>query len=215
MPRLIVYVDGFNYYYGAVKGTPYKWADLGKLSKILFPRDEIVLIRYFTAPVQDNPLNPGQHVRQRTYFRALRTIPNLEIHEGFFLSHSVWMPKAPPERGRVKVLKFEEKGSDVNLATHLIFDAFEDRFDVAAVISNDSDLALPIQMVQEKLGKPVGVVGYDCRLQKKYGKKCRQSARLREAASFFKTIRESALRRAQFPEELEDEKGRFRKPGFW
>lgn len=59
--RAIVYVDGFNLYYGAVKGTPHRWLDLGKLFKFLLPRDHIVRIRYFTGPIpksgRDRPIS--------------------------------------------------------------------------------------------------------------------------------------------------------------
>jgi len=213
--RLIVYVDGFNFYYGAVKQTPYKWLNFNKLFKILFPKDDLVLVRYFTARVKNNPLNPGQRGRQGAYLRALRTLPDFEIHEGFFLSHPVNMPVAPPGTGFARVLKFEEKGSDVNLATYLMLDAIEDRFDVAAVVSHDSDLALPIQIVNERLGKPVGVVGYDPRFQRKYGKRPRTSERLRQVAAFYKTLRESAFRRAQFPDVVQSQDGPIHKPSGW
>jgi len=215
MSRLVVYVDGFNFYYGAVKHTPYKWLNFNELFKIVFPRDELVLVRYFTAKVKDNPLSPGQRERQAAYLKALNTLPNFEIHEGYFLSHAVTMPKAPPETGFARVLKFEEKGSDVNLATFLMLDAIENRFDVAAVVSHDSDLALPIQIVNERLGKTVGVVGYDSRFQKKYGKKPRTSKKLHEVAAFYKSLRESAFRRAQFPDIVQTQDGPIQKPAEW
>jgi hypothetical protein len=44
------------------------------------------------------------------------------------------------------VLKVEEKGSDVNLGCHLLLDAFQNNFDVAAALSNDSDPVEPIQI---------------------------------------------------------------------
>jgi hypothetical protein len=38
--RTIVYIDGFNLYYGAVKGTPYKWLDLKSVcQKLLDPHN--------------------------------------------------------------------------------------------------------------------------------------------------------------------------------
>jgi hypothetical protein len=43
-----VYVDGFNLYYGCLKGTPYKWLDLGALCQVLLPPNKIQRIRYFT-----------------------------------------------------------------------------------------------------------------------------------------------------------------------
>jgi NYN domain len=54
--------------------------------------------------------------------------------------------------------KVEEKGSDVNLACHLLLDAFQNNFDVAAVLSNDSDLVEPIRIVTQVIGKPVGLL---------------------------------------------------------
>ena len=56
----IVYIDGFNFYYGAVKGTPYKWLDLEALCRRLLPKDQIVKIRYFTARVASRPEDPQQ-----------------------------------------------------------------------------------------------------------------------------------------------------------
>jgi len=46
----------------------------------------------------------------------------------------------------------------VNLATHLLHDAWSDAFDVAAVISNDTDLCEPIKIVNAELNKVVGVL---------------------------------------------------------
>jgi len=66
--------------------------------------------------VEPRPQNPEQLNRQRTFIRALLTIPNLSVHYGHFLSHVVTMHLAPPQNGFAKVIKTEEKGSDVNLA---------------------------------------------------------------------------------------------------
>ena len=71
---MIVYVDGFNLYYGAVRGTPYKWLDIAAVCERLFPRDEIVRIRYFTARIKGREGDAGAPQRQETYLRALRTI---------------------------------------------------------------------------------------------------------------------------------------------
>src|SRR5204863_4117249 len=79
-----VYIDGLNFYYGAVKGTPYKWVDFEALARALVPRDSIGLIRYFTAPVK--PLFPGDraHERQNALLRAIATNPLIEITRGHF-----------------------------------------------------------------------------------------------------------------------------------
>ena len=112
--KTYIYVDGFNLYYGAVRNTPYKWLDIGKLCHILLPSDQIISIKYFTATVSGRPGDPDEPIRQQLYLRALKTTPNLEIIYGHFLTHSVPMRLSgsnPPKW--VKVDKTEEKGSDV------------------------------------------------------------------------------------------------------
>jgi len=157
--RVYVYVDGFNLYYGSVKGTQYKWLDISKLSSFLFPKDDILKIKYFTAPVKvrENDTDTDKPNRQQIYLRALRTIPNLEIFEGTFLSHPVMMKNAD-NSGYTKVIKTEEKGTDVNIAAHLLNDGYKSEYEMAIVISNDSDLVEPIKMVINELSLPVIVV---------------------------------------------------------
>ncbi len=86
MPRTrqktIVYVDGFNLYYGALKDRPNRWLDLAVLSRhLLKPTHEIVGVRYFTARVQPRPGNPQQAQRQQAYLRALAPIHRFHLGE--------------------------------------------------------------------------------------------------------------------------------------
>ena len=210
-----IYVDGFNLYYGALRGTPYKWLNLAAMGQLLLPGQEINRIRYFTAPVLSFPHDPYIRIRQGTYLRALRTIPNLTIHYGRFSAHPITAPRyplvysdpaGPPEM--VSVLKTEEKRSDVNLATLLLVDCFDNDFDAAVVITNDSDLALPIEYVVSRFGKPVGVISPHT--------KSRTSLELIRAASWhYRQINRSVLARSQFPATLRDAQGEFRKPARW
>src|SRR5579872_1482649 len=145
--RTNVYVDGFNLYYCALRGTPHKWLNLAALCALAFPKFSINRIRYFTALVSARPHDPNNPIRQQTYLRALRTISGLSIHYGTFQTHINRMPLArqvPGGAHSALVVKTVEKGSDVKLATHLLNDAFENDYDQAVVISNDSDLAEPI-----------------------------------------------------------------------
>ncbi len=138
-----VYVDGFNLYYGCLKGQSYKWLDLEALCAKLLPSHEIKRIRYFTARVKEKPSDLQAPVRQQAYLRALYTLPKVEVHFGNFMVTETRMPLAyPPVEGAktVKVIKTEEKGSDVNLATYLLVDAFRDDAEAFVVVSNDSDL---------------------------------------------------------------------------
>lgn len=203
--KVNVYVDGFNLYYGAVKGTPYRWLNIAALCHWLLPNDPVHQIKYFTALVHPRPQDPDQRIRQQTYLRALETIPNLSIIYGFFLVHEVMMPLAAPATGYAKVIKTEEKGSDVNLATHLLMDGFHNDYEMAVVISNDSDLLLPIQYVTGTLKKPVGLLN-----PQKH-----PSQTLLPHVRFVKHIRAGVLAKSQFSLNLTDNTGTFSKPATW
>jgi hypothetical protein len=202
MKKTNIYVDGFNLYYGALKATPYKWLNIHKLCQLLLPNNQIHQIKYFTALVSARPHDPGQPVRQQTYLRALETLPNVTIIKGSFLSHPVWLPLATPTPSGPKtafVLRTEEKGSDVNLATHLINDGYK------KMITNDSDLLEPMRIVRQELKLPVGIIN-----PQKY-----PSWALRQHASFIKPVRPWALKASQFPNTLTDSAGTFTKPALW
>jgi len=205
----MVYVDAFSLYYGAVKGTPYRWLDLAALCRILLhPTNIITGIRYFTAKVQPRPGDPHQPTRQQHYLRALKTIPGLQIVYGHYLSHVIWMPlayPAPEQKPYVQVIKTEEKGSDVNLTSHLLVDAVDNVFDCAVIISGDSDLKTPVQLVQSRIQKTVGVLNP----QKTPCKALQCTAR------FYKHIRETALAASQFSPVLTDSHSTFHKPLSW
>jgi hypothetical protein len=127
-PRANIYIDGFNLYYGCLKGTGYKWLDLAALASKLVPSHSINQIRYFAARISARPGHDlDSPVRQETYLRALATTPHLSIHLGHFQQTTVRAARASPrpdDSRTVEVLKTEEKGSDVNLATYLLLDAF-------------------------------------------------------------------------------------------
>lgn len=174
----------------------------------MIPRNTVAYIKYFTARVQPRHDDPDQPTRQAVYLRALQTIPNLQIVFGHYLSHVVWMPLAHPTPGQkpfVQVIKTEEKGSDVNLATHLLVDASDGAFECAVIVSGDSDLRAPIKIVLSHYHKSVGVLN-----PQKTPCKALQSV-----ARFYKHIRESALQSSQFPPVLTDARGTFHKPRSW
>ena len=208
-----VYVDGFNLYYGLryyeQRGTLYKWLDLAALCRAELPNETINRIRYFTARVQPRPIDPQQHVRQNVYLRALATIPNLTIHYGHFLSSVKRMPLAhPPPSGprTVEVIYTEEKGSDVNIATLLLCDGYVRDYELAIIISNDSDLKMPIEVVRRTLKMPVGVLNPNQLI----------SHTLHRAATFYRPIAEKSLAASQFPPTLTDAQGRtIWKPATW
>ncbi len=201
-------MDGFNLYYGALRKTPYRWVNLHALFQLLLPNNAIQDIKYFTALVAARPNDLTQPQRQQLYLRALATVPNISVHLGHFLVHEVMMALVVPPGALqqfVKVIKTEEKGSDVNLATQLLNDAHLNRFDVAVVVSNDSDLLGPIKIVRNELGKKVGVLN-----PQKH-----PSRAILPHIDFMKQIRAGALQAALFPDQLIDRYGVFTKPQGW
>lgn len=204
----IVYVDGFNLYYGAVKNTPYKWLDLQALCQMLLPKHRVLKIKYYTAKVSARPNDPGQPVRQQTYLRALETIPHLEIIYGQFLQSVIRMPLANPHPNGpffAHVIKLEEKGSDVNIAAHMVHDGHMGLYDAAVILSNDSDLVEAVKIVRYALNKKVGILNPHPRT----------SYSLKQHATFIKSIRSGVLSQCQFPPLLADAAGNFHKPPTW
>lgn len=204
--RINIYIDGFNLYYGATRGTPYKWLNPLTMCNLLSPKDTINKIKYFTARVSARSSDPDQPIRQNTYFRALLTVPEIEIIEGRFLTKDVMMPLANTNPQQyAKVIKTEEKGSDVNLAVNLLNDAYKKEFEIAVMVTNDSDLLEPLKIVKDQLGLPVGILN-----PQKH-----PSFHLKQHATFMKTLRTGVLRASQFPNSLSDANGIFHKPLVW
>lgn len=211
--RTYVYIDGFNFYYGAVKGTPYKWLDFKELfTRLLKPENQILSIKYFTALVTGK-LDPDQPIRQKTFIRALeKHIPEISVYYGEFLSHNVMQPLALPIDklcfGKpikfANIIKTEEKGSDVNLALHLLNEAWLDLYDCAVVVSNDSDLTESLKMVKNHHKKIIGLVTPS---------KTHPSRELMKYATFNKRIRKGLLADSQLPDPIPGTT--IKKPAAW
>jgi len=210
-------IDGFNLYYGSLKFTQYKWLDVSKLVTSLYPKVTINRIRYFTAQVKEWPHDKYDPIRQNIYLRALRTLTNITIHEGRFALREVRLPQfplayingnytKPPQN--VQVLKPEEKRSDVNLATMLLMDCFQNDFEDAIVITNDSDLSSPIDVTVRVCGKNVHVVN-----PQKRRNLSRELSNV--ATSVMPEINKRHLIISQFPPTITDSIGTFTKPSSW
>lgn len=195
--RTIVYIDGFNFYYGQLKDSHHKWLNLTKLFKtVLGEENELVKIKYFTARVQPTERDPQVNIRQDTYFRALEVYcPEVETHFGHFLRHKVFSENANPPPNKIEIFKTEEKGSDVNLALHVLNDAWANAYDCAVIVSNDSDLATALQLVKEQHKKVIGLVTPGAPQRK-------PSWQLKKYANFFIPIRQWALGQSLLPDAI-------------
>ncbi len=190
-----MYVDGFNLYYGLKsKGwRRYYWLDLVSLSfRLLRSGQQLVAVRYFTARITRPKNSKAQ--RQAKYLEALETLPKLTIEYGHFL-------KKVRECGNcgARWTDYEEKMTDVNLATLLLGDAQDDAFDVAMVLSADSYLSSPIEAVLSRYPEKRVVVVFP---------PDRRSDRLRKVASAAFTVGRKVLKDSQFPQRIFKTDGR-------
>ena len=177
-----------------MKDTPYKWLDLSGLFHDLLPPDyHILKIKYFTARVQSRPNDQSKPQRQDVYLRAIKSYCHeVEIIFGRFQTTTKRAPLRNPGNGpkTTEILHIEEKGSDVNLAVHMLNDAWMNEFDSAVVVTNDSDISEAIRIVKPQLNKHVGLITPGSR---------HPSFHLNQYADFHRHIRENTLQRNQLP----------------
>lgn len=206
--RAIVYVDGLNLYYGALKDTPYKWLDLEQLCRRLLPGYAIIGIKYFTSMVLGLHGDADALQRQKLYLRALRTLDLLSIYYGQMKQFKRKRRLVTPSKKSKKwelVYNPEEKQTDVSLAIHLVKDAVQGLCNTAVLITNDSDFSPAIEMVEESTETDVMLVNPD-----------RRGGRNRDLkASEYRQIRKNALANSQFATRMFDKNGEFHKPRSW
>lgn len=147
MARTIVYVDGFNLYYGALKRTPDKWLDLSRYFRSILPTANVRAVRYFTAPVS------GQEgIDQQSYLDALATDPLVDVRFGKYkpktIRCGVW---ACAHRGSREFVRSEEKQTDVGIAVAMIDDAYQGHADQMILVSGDSDLVPALSLISQRL----------------------------------------------------------------
>ena len=195
-----------------LKKSTYKWLDLDAMCSMLIPDYEVVQIRYFTATLKRIPHKPGQEQRQQTYLRALTANLKINVHLGKFRVDPMWLPIYPWEYEvdgsprKTHIYKFEEKGSDVNLATHLIMDAMLDAADLYMVLTNDSDQYEPLRMLSHVHQKNVGLILPGDNHSSKF-----RSLNLSRTL----VLREGVLASSQLPIEVRDKVGKITKPISW
>ena len=205
--RSIVYVDGFNLYYGMVRGTPWKWLDLQQYFELVRPDDDILQIRYFTSEALGHA---GE--RQSVYLRALDTLPNVTIHLGRFKERTLTCRVAACEYGGSRLYRgLEEKETDVALSVALIDDVYQDRADRLVIVSGDSDLVPAIRLVRERFpDKRVTIY-----IPAKRGSVRAAATAMRRSAHKHRTMPAEPLKRSQLPEVIPADGGAIEKPPSW
>lgn len=141
--KVIVYIDGFNFYYG-LKTSPWKkyyWIDVVKLMEsFLHPDQELVAVKYFSA----RPTDVGKRKRQDAFFQANKENPKFKLILGKYLKKQIECFKC-----HNVIRTYEEKESDVRIATQIVADAFKHNCDIAIIVSADSDMIPAVELAKE------------------------------------------------------------------
>lgn len=205
MRRVVTYVDGFNLYFGLrSKGwRKYYWLDLCALATGLLRAGQTLKgVHYFTSRIRANGSNVPDMQRQTAYLEALGTLPMLRSHFGHYLEK----PKQCRQCG-AQWMDYEEKMTDVNIATQLLADAHDDRFDTAMLISADSDLTTPVSVASARFPSKNIIIALPPN---------RRSHQLTQAASGSFIINETAYRHSQLPAQVQRADGFvLNRPAHW
>ena len=204
--RSIVYVDGFNLYYGALRGGAYKWLNLERFFKTLRTDDDVQHIYFFTAVIE------GSHVQsQISYLRALETLPLVSVVFGRFKMKRV--PCRIPECQHVGYRFFnvpEEKRTDVNIALQMLQDVYQDQCDISVLVSGDSDLVPAVTHVKATFPEKTVVVYVPSRNPIRGA-----AVELRAVADRHRILPLNLLKHCQLPREIPTASGVVRKPADW
>jgi uncharacterized LabA/DUF88 family protein len=224
--RTIVYIDGYNLYYSALRQSRYKWLDMVKLfsAHILHAQDptlNLIRLKFFTAPVKAKFAAHGRDsvTAQNEYHRALKALYGdfVEIIPGFHETrkHPMMRHQEPPSRDdRVDVWNIEEKQTDVNMALHLYRDAARDSADCLVVCSNDSDVAPAMALVRQDF--PQLQLGLVVPLLAQGDTQRVANKRLIHQAHWVRhTVREDELVRSQLNDVVPTPRKAARKPSHW
>jgi uncharacterized LabA/DUF88 family protein len=229
LTRTTIYIDGYNFYYSRLKGTPYKWLDIAALfrDRILLPQDpgaQVVAIKYFTAPVKASYARHGEASTQAQtqYLRALQARDPALMHiiNGFHVFEPAELPScqpdiAPSKSSLTRVWMIEEKQTDVNIALHAYRDAVRGECEQLVVCSNDSDMEPALRMIREDA--PMAWVGLVMPLRDKdtaAGKV--PNKRLTALAHWVRHhIRDDELAQSQLPLNVQTRKKPASKPAHW
>jgi uncharacterized LabA/DUF88 family protein len=200
--RVIVYIDGFNLYFGLRdKGwKKYYWLNLKKLAlSLLNKNQELVQTKYFTAKIKKPN---AKRKRQEAFLSALGTLTDFSIHWGRYQAH-----EAMCKNCGYQYIQSNEKRTDVNIATHMLVDAFQGNFDTAILVSADSDLTLPIVEIRRLFPKKYIKVAFP---------PARASHDLERVAPTCFRIYENKLRKSLFPDKITLASGyTIVRPGHW
>jgi uncharacterized LabA/DUF88 family protein len=200
--RVIAYIDGFNLYFGLreARWKRFYWLNVQTLVRhLLKANQELVFTKYFTSRVSEPP---EKERRQSIFLEALETLSQFRIYYGHYQTNLQRCRKCANE-----VMIPSEKMTDVNIAVEILSDAYQDKFDVALLVSADSDLTAPVLAIKDLFPKKRIIVAFPPH---------RHSAHLQRLAHGSLKIGRASLAKSVFPDRVPKAGGFvLRKPDEW
>lgn len=202
--RVIFYIDGFNCYFGLRENgwKCYYWLDYPKLARNLTRKIEnskLVATKYFTSRITSPE---EKRIRQKNYHEVLELRGHLQFYWGNYKDHQYDCSGCR----RPNFIQ-NEKQTDVNIAVQMMVDAHQNNFDVAVLISGDSDLVPPIVAIKELFPQKQVLACFPPR---------RSSKEIRNVTKGQIHMHEADFKNSQLPSEIERPDGYIYKvPNYW
>ena len=175
MKRVVIYIDGSNFYF-SIKNRFNCKINIEKFCKKLTAEDNIVIIKYYISPVGES--NPKMYAEQQKFFAKLREISNLKIIFGRL-----------EKRKRDGETYYVEKATDVNLALDLVLDAQANIYDKAFLVSNDGDFSEAVKASKKRFNKNITYVAIGDKKSISYHLKKVASKTLKIDGSFISDVK--------------------------
>jgi uncharacterized LabA/DUF88 family protein len=147
--RIAIFIDGSNLYHGLRSSFRRHDLNFAEFASKLCGSRRLFRTYYYNV-LQDPTQRPDTYREQQEFLDNLRKTPYLEIRLG-----STKLTQGIPV----------EKGIDIMLATDLLYFAWNDFYDVAVLVSGDSDFAYALQAVKN-MGKHVEVAYFESGVSK-------------------------------------------------
>jgi uncharacterized LabA/DUF88 family protein len=212
--QVIAYIDGFNLYFALREAGLRRcyWLNLPALAEsLLRPGQVLVNTKYFTARLTGGSVGVSsdrertldrKRKRQSDFLEALLTLPDFKMFEGHFLGKDMRCRSC-----QASWRTHEEKMTDVQIATEMLDDAYDDRFHTALVLTADSDLVPPMRSIRRRFPRKRIVVCFP---------PGRTSVQLQKAAHASLEVPVGNLDAAQLPDEVTKPDGFvLRRPAQW
>jgi len=224
--KTVIYVDGYNLFYGCLKHSSDKWLVVKTLLfdwiiRAQHPDSELVCLKFFTADIKSKVATHGDaaQVAQQSYHRALELLypQHIKIIRGYYSLEKAQLlayKKPPVKSERVDVWRLEEKQTDVNIALEAYRDAAKGVVQQQVFVSNDTDLSPALAAIREDFGSAIQI-GVILPIRESRNHRPGNQQLSKHANWTRRHITDFELANSQLPEQIPTKKKPIKKPDYW